>query len=237
MKIKTPDHFMGEPIPDDAIEIALAEAEREKERRENIEVEAHSLEEFIYVPSVKLYFAKERTLLNHNWYDTHKKLDEQNLKMPTIPQFIEFLRYLRADLTGENKQIYDKITEVRNPWRREWLDAKFSRKDGGLGVTYNHIVDSKGNVVPQENEKLEGHLMQDKEGISLGYWLNNPTKQGLPQKNSGLGDLWYVHPKAGNVTSFFSDPDGPGLDCYADPSYSAPEQGVFACAEKLGGKQ
>jgi len=237
MKIKTPDHFMGEPIPENAIDIALAETEREKEGGENIEVEAHSLEEFIYVPSAKLYFAKERTLLNHNWYDTHKKLDEQNLKMPTIPQFIEFLKYLRADLTGENKQIYDEITEVRSPWRREWLDAKFFRKDGRLGVTYNHIVDSNGNVVPQENEKLEGHLMQDTPVISLEHWLNNATKQGLPPEDCKPGNLGYWQPWGNRVAKFYVGSIRAALDCYADPSDYRGGVGVFACAENLGEKQ
>jgi len=93
MTVEAPDHYGGKPIPEDAIEIALA---AEKKKKDGNQEKAPPLEGFIYVPSTKLYFAKERTLLNHNWYDTHKKLHEQNLRMPTIPQFVEFLKYLRA---------------------------------------------------------------------------------------------------------------------------------------------
>ncbi len=191
MKIKTPDHFMGEPIPEDAIEIALA---AEKKKKDGNQEKASSLDGFIYIPSVDLYFAKERSHFRKDWYNTHRELQKQNLKMPTIPQFVEFLKYLRADRTAENIRVYEEITEVRSPLRMEWFDAKFYAKGDELWVAYNHIVDSNGSVVAQENEKLEGHLMEDKDpGISLEYWLNNPTKQGLPPASARQGDLGYWH--------------------------------------------
>ena len=184
----TPDHFKGKPISKDAIE----RAEDGNLGGENTEVEAPSLEGFIYVPSVDLYFTKERALLNQNGYDPHKKLHEQNLRMPTIPEFVEFLKYLRANPTDENTSIYDEITEGRNPWRAEHLDAKFYAKGDESWVASNHIVDSNSNVVAQENERLEGHLIQDKRpGISLEHWLNNPTKQGLPPASARQGGLGY----------------------------------------------
>jgi len=74
MKVEPPHHFMGEPIPEDAIEKALAAEKKKKDgERENEEKgtqgkaqgEAPSLEGFIYVPSIKLHFAKERSLLHH----------------------------------------------------------------------------------------------------------------------------------------------------------------------------
>jgi len=240
MKIKTPDHFMGEPIPDDAIEIALAEAEKgneEKETQGKAQGEAPPLEGFIYVPSVDLYFAKERSHLGKGWHDTHRTLHKQNLRMPTIPEFVEFLGYLGADPTDENTSIYDEITEIRSPLRRVWLDAKFHRKDNQLWVAYNHRVDVNLNLVAQDHEKLEGHLMQNKiPGISIEHWLNNPTKQGLPQENVGQGDLWYWHPKAGGIASFNVYVFDATLDCNEDPGDST-SWSVFACAENAGGKQ
>jgi len=254
MPVETPDHYGGKPIPKDAIEIALAaEKKKEDSERENKEKEtqgkaqgeAHSLDDFIYIPSIKLHFAKERSHLGKDWYDAHRELQSKGLKMPTIPQFIEVLKYLRANPTSENTRAYNEIIEVRDPWREEWFDAKFYTQGGELWVAYNHIVDPKGNVVAQENEKLEGHLMQDKTPgssflffcISLEYWLNNPTKQGLPQENSEQGDLRYWHLKKDKVAKFYAGSGATGLNCSGDPSYSNPKLGVFACAEKLGGKQ
>jgi len=247
MKIKTPDHYRGKPIPEDAIEIALAAEKKKKDSgRENEEKEtqgkaqgeAPSLDDFIYVPSIKLYFAKERTLGNHNWHDTHRELHKQNLRMPTIPQFVEFLKYLRADPTAENTRVYNKITEIRDPQRAEWFDAEFYKKDGELWVAYNHIVYSNGNVVVQENEKLEGHLMQDNTpGISLEQWLNNPTKQGLPQEDCKPGNLWYWSPKKYSVARLYTSRHGTGLSCSTDPGYADSGLGVFACAKNAGEKQ
>jgi len=232
MTVETPDHYGGKPIPDDAIEIALAAEKKDRNERE-----APPLEGFIYVPSTKLYFAKERTLGDHDWYDIHIKLHKQNLRMPTIPQFVEFLKYLRVDPTAENTSIYNEITERRDPWRAEWLDANFYTKDDEVWVAYNHTVDSYGDVVPQKNEKLERHLMQDQTGISLEHWLNNPTKQGLPQENSEQGGLWYWHPRENRVVKFVASFSGPSLYCYGNSSDSNYNLGVFACAENLGGKQ
>jgi len=79
--------------------------------------------------------------------------------------------------------------------------------------------------------------MQDINGISLEHWLNNPTKQGLPQENSGQGDLVYWHPKEDKVAKFIANVGLSGLWCNAHPDSSHSMQGVFACAKNLGGNQ
>jgi len=241
MTVETPDHFMGKPIPDDAIEIALAAEKKKKDSERGNEEEAPPLDGFIYVRSVDVYFAKEKSHLGRNWYDTHRELHKQNLRMSTIPQFVEFLKYLRANQTSENMSIYDEITEVESPWKRVWLNAEFYAKGDELWVAYNHIVDSNGKLVAQENEKLKGHLMQDEgQGVSLEHWLNNPTKQGLPQENIEQGDIVYMHPKSGDVASFYADFDGAGLDCCMDPSDADSRIGVRAVrtrTKKLEGNQ
>jgi len=237
MTVEMPDHFGGKPIPEDAIEIALA---AEKKKKEGNEGKAPSLGSFIYVPSVNLYVAKERALLNHNWDDTHKKLHEQNLRMPTIPQFIEFLKYLRADPTTENRRVYNKITKARDPWKGEWLDAKFYAKDDELWVAYNHIINLKGDLEAKGNEKLEGQLMRDEDVVSLEHWLNNPTKQGLPQENPEQEDLWYWPPKENKVAKFIANGICAGLNCESDHSYSHSDLGVRAVrtrTQNAGGKQ
>jgi len=236
MTVETPDHYGGKPIPDDAIEIALA-----AEKKNRNEGEASPLADFIYVPSIKLHFAKERSHLGKNWYDAHKELHKQNLIMPTIPEFVEFLKYLRTNPTAENTRVYNEITEARDPSRAEHLDANFYTITEELWVGYNHIVDSNGDIVTMDHRKLEGHFMQNKTpGISLEHWLNNPTKQGLPQENSEQGGLWYWHPIKHKVALFIANFESAYLNCSADPSYSRTDQGVRAVrtsTQNAGGKQ
>src|SRR3989338_7249778 len=72
--------------------------------------------DFIYVPSINLYVAKKKTHLGKNWFDCHKLLQQDNQRMLIIPEFIEFLKYAKEN----HKNIYNKITEVKNSWRTEW---------------------------------------------------------------------------------------------------------------------
>jgi len=238
MTVEAPDHYGGKPIPEDAIEIALAAEKKKKDGERENQEKALPLEGFIYVPSTKLYFEKERSHLGKDWDNTHGELQSKGLKMPTIPQFREFLKYLRADPTSENTRVYNKITEARDPVRSEHLDAKFYAKGDGLWVAYNHIVDSKGNIVAQDHKKLEGHLMQNKAPrISLEHWLGNSTKQGLPPDDARQGDLGYWHPTRNSVARFVANSVRADLDCRGSSGYSKPWLGVFACAEKPGGNQ
>ena len=50
-------------------------------------------DKYIRVPSLNIDFSKERTLQGKNWYETHKELQSNGLSMPTIPEFIELLKY------------------------------------------------------------------------------------------------------------------------------------------------
>jgi hypothetical protein len=60
-------------------------------------VNAPNLSGYIYVPSINLYIAKERTLQGKNWFDAHKELQSQNQRMLIIPEFIEFLKYVKLE--------------------------------------------------------------------------------------------------------------------------------------------
>ena len=99
-------------------------------KKENLEKTASifNKDAFIYVPSINLYVAKERTHLNKNWKDCWTELKNQNYQMLKINEFREFLKYTKEN----HKDIYDEITEVRNPWRAEWLDANFKVENKGL---------------------------------------------------------------------------------------------------------
>jgi len=238
MTVEIPDHFGGKPIPEDAIEIALAKAEKKK--KDGNEGEAPPLDGFIYVPSVNLYVAKEKSHLGKNWENAHRELDKQNLRMPTIPQFIEFLKYLKAVPTPENTKIYNKITKKRAPLRAEHLDAKFIEEDGALKIQY-HIFDDNGRLVPHK-EDLECSVMENR-FVSLDF--NN---QGFPKslsahQNYVQGEnIFFGHPRDGAVARFVAGSISAGLYCYCNStgSDSGSKIGVRAVrtrAQNEGGKQ
>ena len=187
-----------------------------------------NLDGFIYVPSIKLYVAKQRTLHNLDWYDTHKELHKQGSTMPTIPQFIEFLKYLRTDYENkdEAQQILDEILTVRSPWRSEWLDAKFRNQNNQMYVDFNHQTQG-ADLTPKNSERLTNYLSENKTpGINLDDWLSRPTSQGLPPSDCKSGDLYYWNPRDGRVSRFGADSDGIDLYCSWGPGSSDGALGV-----------
>ena len=50
-----------------------------------------------------------------------------------VPRYREFLKHLISEPNNqEYKNIFNEITEVRNPLRAEWLDANFKVENKGL---------------------------------------------------------------------------------------------------------
>ena len=183
---------------------------------------------FIYIPEINLYVSRERTHLDKDWNETHSLLAQENLRMPTIPEFIEFLKYTREN----EEELFKDITEVRDPWRGNWLDAKFSEKDGKMFIAYNHYIDNEGNLQARNTEILDNYLTEDRApGIDLSDWLDNHNQFGLPTQNSKQGDLRYWSPRNGGVAWFDAYSDCADLNCDGDPSCGDSSLGVFACAE------
>src|SRR3989338_502695 len=195
--------------------------------------------DFIYVPSIKLYVAKEKTHFGKNWKDCWTELQNQNYQMLKINEFREFLKHLISFPNNqEYKNIYNEITEVRNPWRAEWLDANFKVEKKRL-LKKNELYILTENE--SKKEKLEECLMSNKTpGISLEDWINgkNITSQGLPNKNISSGSLYYYYPRSDNnsVAGFGAVSDRAGLDCYWYPSDTVSSLGVRPCKAELAGE-
>ena len=190
-----------------------------------------STDDFIYVPSINLYVAKQRTLLNSNWNECQEVLHKENSKILTIPEFKEFLKYSKTNFPD----IYNEITEVRDPWRAEWLDADFKVEKKDLMV-YSHIFDN-GKIIKKKQKLDSNTLMLDKTpGISLDDWLKDSTNQGLPKENILDGDLYYWAPMKDNnsVGGFCANSDRAFLDCYRNPSNQYDSLGVRAVKLALG---
>ena len=202
---------------------------KDLKRLDELEIEyiLHPLEGFMYVPPIKLHVAEEETPLRKIWYETHEEFTKEDSRILTIPEFRIFLNYVEK----ENPKLYEKITQTKDSWRVEWLDAYFKkRKDGFYVLTGNQENFERGEdglyvIGNQANaEKLENALMEEREsGISLKSWLKNPTPQGLPKQDikgpdSDKDKLIYYPPKDGKVAGFEVSPDGIILDCELDPS-------------------
>lgn len=186
--------------------------------------------DFIYVPSIKLYVARQRTHLGKNWFESHQKLQNSGEKMLTPLEFVEFLKYTKQN----HKDIYNEITEVRAPWRAEWLDAYFKLKNNKLYINSNHTYQN-GNLIPQTSEVLQVNtLMKDKiPGISLEDYLQNPTKQGFPTKKTKSGNLFCWAPMSddNSVERFDAGIYRANLSCNTNPSGRYSVLGVRAAKQ------
>lgn len=205
-----------------------------RQETKSVRTETEDKEGFIYVPSIKLYVAKERSHLGigwyekshfgKNWYEAHEALLEEDSRMLTIPEFVNFLNYLKKNPSYENTQVYSEITQVRNPWRAEWLDAYFEKRKNGFYVLTGNKTKAK---------KLETALMEDQApGISLDSWLKNPTSQGLPRPDIAEGDLYYWYPRSGGVAGFVVGAFRAGLGCRWNPSSRNLDIGVRVAKQR-----
>jgi hypothetical protein len=185
---------------------------------------------FEYIPSLKLYVTKEKKLYGKDWFDSHKELQANGERMLTLLEFVEFLKYAKDNLP----EIYKDIATVRSPdSRAEWIDADFKVKNGELYINYNHILDSKGNLIPNNSEPLDKDTFMEDKKISLEDYLdNNHTSQGLPSKKVNSGNLHYMCPGDDSVASFYeTSVGGDYFTCDRGPSCKNSFLGVRAVRE------
>src|SRR3990167_3701765 len=178
--------------------------------------------QFIYVPELDLHFTEERILLGKNWQTTKDTLKDQGMAMPTPFQFRAFLKHLRD--SKEHQELYKDITEVRYPYRAEWLNARFKKREDGMYMLSEDAL-IKGKYEDQEI-KLDNCLIQDGH-ISLDEYLNSTTPHGLPPAGIASGNLRYWYPRDNSVAWFGSGSGGAGLYCGGGPGFSYPALGGF----------
>lgn len=160
------------------------------------------------------------------WQESMNILDTLGVSGMQIITATDFLRLLgegareKIDVYTESGKKLDSkylgavrsdIIGLKNPWRAEWLDDSFERREGGLYV----LTRNKTNA-----EKLdENTLMQNRTfGINLESWISNPTSQGFPRSDVEEGELYYCAPKDERVARFVAIPSSAGL--YSDRNFS-----------------
>jgi hypothetical protein len=179
----------------------------------------------------------QRTHFSENWEQAQKSARDENGYMFTIRQFADFLRLLKTgkayDGKGEKirdsrlKKLINEITQVKDPWRAEWLDAKFS----GTEINY-HLINADGSV-KEETANLDC-LMEDRTpGLSLDSWLQTANDYGLPTNKTRNGKMYYGYPRNGAVARFVAYADWAYLYCIRDASDADPALGVRIVRKKI----
>ncbi len=210
-------------------------------------------EKYLYLPAKNhgsysyqnTLISLERSHNGKNWFDTHKLLSAEGKYMPTIRQFVDFVKLLKSgkalngkgeimpqDLVVKTLEDIFKLGEYRG----RWLDADFKVVNRTLHINYNHSVNAKGEIIYGKSEPLiSSTLMADrKPGIDLMDWIVRATVQGLPPSDVKQGDIWYWYPRRDNnsVAGFSANADRAVLGCDWDPSHSDSRLGVNA-AQKI----
>ena len=195
---------------------------------------APNLDGFIYVPSINLYVAKERSLHGSNWDQAHQRLQADRKRMLTIPEFWNFVNYLKTGYQDKNEanRILDDIFKI-GTWRAEWLDAHFEKRGEEFFVNYTHEL-KNGVLTPKNSDKLETCIM-DSDCFAN---LNSVNRQGLLVIKSSTQsyvqgtNVHFWHPRDKAVAGFVAISVRAVLDCGRDRSDSDAGLGVrFACAE------
>lgn len=183
-----------------------------------------------------LLVAKSLSHHGKNWYQCHQALHQESFEMLTLRQFVDFLNLLKSGKVFDGKgnqvssseleTILKEITEQRDPWRAEWLDADFKVVKDKLHITYEHHY-VHGNLQPQKSEPLQGCLMKDKTpGIDLNDYPQRATSQGMPPADVKSGSLYYWSPTNGGVARFWAIADRVSLYCRDNPLGSSAALGV-----------
>ena len=189
---------------------------------------------FIFVPKLGLYITDMPYLQSYSWNNTQLLIQNDGMRMPTIPEFIEFVKYIKSP-EGQKKERLAKIilenilfiNQYEENIKHEWLDAKFVMIAGKMCVNY-HSFDNNGKIIKKQ-EELEPYLGGDvTPGIDLNQWLKNHTKQGLPPLKplTIVGRLHYFAPVEDKVAYFSMGSNEIKFGCIRDSHRSYPPTGI-----------
>ncbi len=174
-----------------------------------------------------LLVSQNKSHFNKRWYKAHELLADENSLMLSPRQFFDFIDLLKSRRrvydgngtkidSGRINAILDDILTVSFPYRAEWLDAYFIKREGKLYIQSGHIKLADERLVPMSSEPLEECLMED---YYIG--LKSINRQGLPTKiakDESICDrsIYYFHPREGMVARFWVYSGGAFLGCNRD---------------------
>lgn len=188
--------------------------------------------EYLLLPNYQLIVSIDKFFENKKWNEAHQELHKEHTGMINLPEFLYLLKLANegklqyADGTSVTKKdckdFYNEMTEVREPWRAEWIDESYKNQPGIpqdqpqiLQRQTNHLY-LNGTPAPATIEILQPHLVQDKQ-IDLKYLVSHHTSQGLPLQTQKDRTLYYYFPRDGCVARFYAGRNGAFLFCGWDP--------------------
>ena len=175
-----------------------------------------------------------------NWGESLKINLTLGNKTPNFSEATDFLKLLYQGMRGKKvynklgkqldgkflENIFDDIVRAQYPERSEWLEDKFTLKNNEHKINNNYTLNKRRHLVPDYSEVLDSNtsveiLSGKNEKISLESWINNPTKQGLPDKKTKWGNFNYRAPAKNNnsVTIFDTYSGWACFDCWRNPFY------------------
>ncbi len=250
--MKIPDKIFGREIGG-AMDRYLNSKKTVKQERipqKDLAVKANiNRADYVKIPNTGILIAKIEPdeYKGLTWQDTHYKLNENGLFMPTPALFMPYFMSI-IDAHNRKIQLYDgnenqiSKKEIEDIYKHltidyinngawSWLDADFKVANDRLHINYNHKT-INNDLQPCNTEPLEKCIMEDCY-VSLRF-----NKQGLPIEESGdeykQGEnIYYWKPEEDNnsVAGFVADSGRAGLDCDRSPQDSDADLGVFSCAE------
>ena len=240
--IKLPNslRWNGREIPiEGAMERALKSEQDTPHREEEAQNSSENLNGYIWVPSIKAHFAKNRNLNGLNWNQAVDKIYSQGIivegiraEMPVAFEFMSGLIYVLNNknipgLSNSEREEFLKDILKTGGYKGNWLNARFVEHNKGfknLGIETLEL-DSSGNA-RKKTEPLEQCLWEN--------WfadINSFNKQGLLTKPYGSDyeqgkNVCFYYPRKGYVAWFDADSSGAGLSCNKYPDDSSSSLGV-----------
>ncbi len=259
MAIEIPKSYMGEPIKGAMDKILKGNSQAGKPKGKNSKkappnfVPSPSnltdVDKYIILPEAQhgnysypeMLVAMDKRHFDKDWNKAHELLIKENAYMLTIRQFADFLSLLKSgkafDGNGNKldkrklEDVLNDIIEVREPYRAEWLDAKF--EDGN--IIYHALKRKSGHyTLVETKEPLANYIEEDKApGINLNDWLKKANNHGLPTPKTNKGKMYYWSPVEGTVAWFGADSGGAFLGCVRYSSISRVSLGVRPARAKI----
>ena len=237
-KIILPDEIFGRKTAGAMEKVLKGNSQTQVSEQTAPQVNAPDLKDYIWVPSIKLYVAKERDLNGLSWNQATDKIYNQGInvagqraEMPTPFEFISYLKYLLSgNIKGlaesERQNILNDILKI-GKYIGNWLNAKFVEQNKGFnnfGIE-TLTLDSSGKPA-KKVEPLEPCLLQD-------GWadINSGNSQGLLTKSYGSSyeqgkNAYFWYPRNTAVARWGAFSVRAGLYCDSGADYSYPALGV-----------
>jgi len=256
--IEIPKTFMGVST-EEAYRRILEEPEKKANVSDNQLVQLGNpnitKKDYIQIPGINRVISRFEVqgYNNMNWDNTHFKLHENGLYMPTPAVFMKhFMNVVEAHKSNGQKTLFDA---AGNPISKKdlediylhltkdhiavygnqagawtWLDAKF--EEGKILSEHRTKRNGRDKILhPNKVESLEAALTEDCIADLEFNTQGLAVKKSKKQKYVAGKNLYFYYPRENLVAGFYAYSDRAFLDCDWVPVDSDSDLGVFAVTD------